>query len=375
MRIIHLVLGKADPNQPNGVSRIVHNIALYQHKAGFDVEVWGITKTPKKPTFDRSYNLKLFHRNFAGLFPSYSLVKELRALPRDSIFHLHGGLCPDYFAISLLLYFGGRPWVITPHGNYSKQFFPSSKLHKIFYAKLIERWVVARAALIQANRKPEISDVVPIDPDKVVFINNGLNFEEINFEGQRSSDVERPVFGYCGRLDVYVKGLDILIEAFSDYRRKSMTGQLWIIGGGEGRERLQELAQGFGISDHVVFYGFKSGAAKISVLRDFDCFIQPSRHEGMPIGPLEAAGMGLPLIVSKETNLGGDILSHNAGFVLAENTVQNLANAMLNFHNQFNNNEHLAIGRNAESMIKADFTWEGSVKRLQDEVYSRVANS
>ena len=60
MKIVHLVLGKANPERLNGINRIVHNLALAMHRQDFDVEVWGITPDPDAETPAREYGLRLF---------------------------------------------------------------------------------------------------------------------------------------------------------------------------------------------------------------------------------------------------------------------------------------------------------------------------
>jgi hypothetical protein len=45
-KIIHLVLGKANPDRMNGVNKVAHNQAIALFELGCDVEIWGITKTP-----------------------------------------------------------------------------------------------------------------------------------------------------------------------------------------------------------------------------------------------------------------------------------------------------------------------------------------
>ena len=43
MKIIHIILGKANPKRMNGVNKVVYSLASIQLEQGFDVEVWGIT--------------------------------------------------------------------------------------------------------------------------------------------------------------------------------------------------------------------------------------------------------------------------------------------------------------------------------------------
>jgi len=50
MRVIHVVLGKANPDRMNGVNQVVHHLATEQVERGDEVEVWGITADPEAET-------------------------------------------------------------------------------------------------------------------------------------------------------------------------------------------------------------------------------------------------------------------------------------------------------------------------------------
>ncbi|MBK7805817.1 MAG: hypothetical protein IPJ51_05910 [Saprospiraceae bacterium] len=58
MEIIHIVLGKANPERMNGVNKVVFQLATKQAESGRNVSVWGITKDPVKK-FSRASFLNL----------------------------------------------------------------------------------------------------------------------------------------------------------------------------------------------------------------------------------------------------------------------------------------------------------------------------
>ena len=60
MEIIHIVLGKANPDRLNGVNKVVYNMASEQVKAGKKVSVWGITKDIQHNYPERIFNTTLF---------------------------------------------------------------------------------------------------------------------------------------------------------------------------------------------------------------------------------------------------------------------------------------------------------------------------
>lgn len=69
-----------------------------------------------------------------------------------------------------------------------------------------------------------------------------------------------------------------------------------ICGKGYRREYLEELARKKGIAHQVKFFGFRNDIPEM--LQGADCFVFPSRREGLGIAALEAMAAGLPMITS-----------------------------------------------------------------------------
>ena len=96
------------------------------------------------------------------------------------------------------------------------------------------------------------------------------------------------------------KGLRYGIEAVSILKSENVDTEYLIIGDGEQRIELEDVAMEFGVEDRVRFAGFVSDAPKY--LKAFDVFLLPSTKEGMPYVLLEAAAAGLPIITTTVVN-------------------------------------------------------------------------
>jgi glycosyltransferase involved in cell wall biosynthesis len=101
------------------------------------------------------------------------------------------------------------------------------------------------------------------------------------------------VVGYIGRLD-RGKRIDTLIRAF--HRLQHGHKRLCIVGEGPERHKLEQLATELGLSDEVVFFGFRED--RLALLRGFDLFVMPSEREGTPRCLMEAMAAGLGVIAS-----------------------------------------------------------------------------
>ncbi|MFN3813426.1 MAG: glycosyltransferase family 4 protein [Aquificaceae bacterium] len=94
--------------------------------------------------------------------------------------------------------------------------------------------------------------------------------------------------GFLGRIDIYNKGLDLLLHAVKDLDIK-----LLIAGKGKDEKKLKEMIKSFKNVEYIGFVERKEDFIKGALF-----FIMPSRFEGQGIVALEVASYGRPLIVS-----------------------------------------------------------------------------
>ena len=60
-------------------------------------------------------------------------------------------------------------------------------------------------------------------------------------------------------------------------------------------------------------------------MSEFDSFVLTSRWEGMPTVLLDAAALGIPLIVVPETNFAGYVKEFGCGLIIEKNTPVQIA--------------------------------------------------
>ena len=117
---------------------------------------------------------------------------------------------------------------------------------------------------------------------------------------------------FLGRLDLWVKGLDVLIEAFSslpaERYRLVLAGPDW----DGGRAKLEHLAGQFGCGNRVHLVGPVYGATKWSLLRMADVFVSPSRWDAFSTAHAEALALGLPLVTSDQITIAQDLREADA---------------------------------------------------------------
>ncbi|MDG1499649.1 MAG: glycosyltransferase [Planctomycetota bacterium] len=368
-KIIHVTLGKANPNRANGINVIVHNLAESQPKVGLATEVWGLTPTPEEGSFERSYPLRLFERKSHRMGLSKQLKQAIAELPTDAIVHFHGGLLVEFYHMARRLQKRGIPWVLMPHGSYSEVALKRGRLKKHAFIKYFDRFVIENAAAIHAHAPGSMSgvtDLVTVPTTKL--FPNGYTLPQAPFAAPQAGSFR---FVYCGRIALYHKGLDLLAGAMDLLEHKGIALSLDIVGDGPDRAELTETLEQSGAARHVTFHGPLFGQEKRDALLEASCFLLTSRHEGFPMAVTEAVALGLPLLVTEGTNYGDYVRNWDCGIVIESATPEAIAQGMTEMASL--SQERLAeMGSNAVRLVREELNWESVAHRMADELYAPI---
>ena len=371
IQIIHIVLGKANPDRMNGVNKVVNSLATHQTNLGFDVTVWGLTKTVDSNYPKRNYKTELFHDK-SKFKLDIAIEAHLLNLSNDAVFHIHGAFIPQFYLLAKRLHKLGFEYIYTPHGAFNDIAIERSALKKKIYIGLFESYIVKHAKITHFIGQSEITGAQKIFGEfPYKLIPNGQNLDELKFEKMPLITKVKTIFGFVGRLDIKTKGLDILLNGFSSFIKSNPNheSELWLIGDGEGLEQLKKQALDLGIMNQVKFLGSKFGEEKLNLMSHMSFLCLTSRNEGLPGVVLEACGLGIPSIVSKATNIGDYIKNNNAGYCLSENTPEHISQLFGSLIN-LDQNTYTTMKVNAQNMIKNTFDWSIISEQLVDTYVS-----
>ena len=239
-----------------------------------------------------------------------------------------------------------------------------NKWVKKIYFQLIEKWLLKNAKAVQllgVNESKHLTQMLKGLNQQL--IPNGMDFGQIPEDLQPRQN-QQLIFGFCGRLDIYHKGLDLLLRGFYEFLKEGNRATLHLIGDGKDRPALEDLAQKLNIRDKVIFHGALFGLKKFHTLNQFDVFLHTSRLEGFPMAVLEAAALSIPCITSEATNINQYIRKFNAGIALPNNTPLCIAGAMRLFSEFDQQNQLNYLGNNARKMVENSFNWEYIARQL-----------
>ena len=135
--------------------------------------------------------------------------------------------------------------------------------------------------------------------------------EDIDAIREKNNSTDDFVMLFAGELSAR-KNQEFLIKVLPRVKTKIPKAKLWLIGDGDERQSLEELAASLGVGDSVTFFGKVNNP--IDYMRDCDLYVSASRSEGLPFNIVEALGAGKTVLAS---NVKGhkDILGGGFGFL------------------------------------------------------------
>ncbi len=161
---------------------------------------------------------------------------------------------------------------------------------------------------------------------------------------------------FIGRIDIYNKGLDLLLKAVKEIKIK-----LIIAGKGKDITKLKNMIREMNLTDLIVYAGYLSESEKLSFISNSKFIIMPSRFEGQGIVALEAAALGKPIVVSDIPELRY-VTENRFGVSFRSEDVNSLRQAI----EYLIKNEFLIIEMgNRGRKYASQFTWDRITKEYE----------
>lgn len=173
---------------------------------------------------------------------------------------------------------------------------------------------------------------------------------------------------YLGRMDIYNKGIDILLEAFDKVMEEFPNLRLVVAGRGREEMAVKEMIQQRQAGDRIIFLGRIEEEQKIDYMRRCLMIVMPSRFEGWGISALEASACGKPVLATNIPGLRDAVQHQHTGLLAAPENPQDFArNLRILLHDTELRHQ---LGRQAREWA-GTFNWD-HIADQQLEVYHSV---
>lgn len=295
-----------------GVANTVLGLALAQARAGADVRIAAADEG--EPTLYGSLSeadelvlaWKPTWRRQLGSLVWRGLPRSLRAdvaAFEPDVVHAHAGYNPDnVWAVRVA---EPRVAVMSLQGAFEPGVFAKSKgRSKRAYLRLERRLLYSRLHALHAlsPREAELARTSAPGVRTYVLPQGGGPAAAAPAAPPRGDNSTTELV-YVGRLDVFTKGLDVLLRALAETLPERPSVRLTLVGPDwlGGRARLEALAEELAIADAVRLTGALPGEEVAGLLDASDAVVLPSRHEGFSLSATEALVRGKPLVLSAET--------------------------------------------------------------------------
>jgi glycosyltransferase involved in cell wall biosynthesis len=278
----------------------------------------------------------------------WRLIRKLR----PALVHIHGARAGLPMAIVHLLRRERVGLVYTVHGLHFTMKAAAPRLLGALAERLVSR--IADATVYVSNGDLAKAKAWHIEPPagrvaRTVF--NGIepgDFARDEAAGEAPPPTLDLVF--VGRL-VRQKNPLFLIELMAALRESGVT--LGVVGGGELEAPLRRGLAAHGLDKQVQLFGKLDRAATIDVMRSARLCVFPSLWEGLPVTPIEASYLGIPVVASKITGTDEVVIDGHNGVLVEAFEARAYADPIVSLLGDTAERERL--GRNGRRWVEGRF--------------------
>lgn len=320
-----------------------------------------VIDTAKRTPSDRSW--------LRGFAYQWGLLWRIRAALRGTraqIVHIHTCSGFSFWRDSLHMVLArgmGRKVIWHIHGGFFDRFISSmSWIARAWYRRALRmsRAVIVLSEDWRRRLEPTASGVswrivlngVPVRPEIPSHAGSNASFLFVGNLGEQ-------------------KGPADLIQAFARIKKNGLPATVTLMGGETApgqRAALEALATQLGCRDSVALPGMLTGQQKEAALLSANCFVLPSRAEGLPMAMLEAMACGLPVISTTVGAIPEVITDGVEGFLVEPGDVDALAERILQLEGNAELRQRMGLAgrRRVELSYSVDRMVESIVRVYQE---------
>ena len=370
MKVLNLLAS----GRSGGIETLCNNIDKYGNIDNFWVFLFDGGKIADEMNTRNPNKVYILKYNKYKLFKFIRKITDICKKNKIDIINIHhGGTYCNLLFTALKKYNKDIKFVRTLHSCYEDKYnlsknFISNKLNLYYLNKALQESdlivCVSKAVMKTYENKFNIRN------KKRVVIYNGIDNIFLKDSNREYDSNRKNHLIYVGRIEK-VKGIDILIDAFSILYKNHKEIDLTIVGTGSQYETLKEKCKYLKINDKVFFIGEKTSVK--DYLDKSEIFIYPSIwEEAFGISVVEAMARDCIPITFNKGGLLEIITNNKNGFLVNEVSIDKLANTIEEVINMDENKRRLIVNNTNETAKK--FTVNNTIKELEKE-YNNLVNA
>lgn len=351
-----------------GAETLVKDYIFNIDKSKFDIKVlcFSDLKSPYDDLF-RKRNIDIYYVNdFLRFTNSHNCVTRIingikRYFFVKKIIHkINPDVIHSHLTINRYVKFSrpkkGTKIIHTVH-NEPSVLWENGKRNRDFKAA---KWLVKHYGMqfitLHDDMRNEVNKLFKVETS--VVLNNGINFERFENVLSKTDVLEEFsiqkdsfILGHVGRF-AEQKNHEFIIKVFEKLCKEKENAFLLLIGDGSLKQKIEEELKERSLENRFLILSNRSDIPDL--LNAMDCFIFPSKYEGLSISLIEAQKMKLPCIVSDKVSKFTQISNLVSWHSLNE-PIENWVNSICNFHPAEIIYEHLD-----------DWNMKNVIKKLED---------
>ena len=293
------------------------------------------------------------------------------------LLHLHNFRTYQNVVAYRLLAKSGIPYVVQAHGSIPRL---GKSLLKLAFDGVYGRRILRSASRAIAVTEEERTQYLAagVESNRITIIPNGIDFSlysSLPRKGTLKTKLGIPederIILYLGRIH-RIKGVDVLVRAFSEIVRVIPNLKLLIVGPDDGYlARVKSMINALGLQNEVMTPGPLYGESKVEALVDCDVFVLPSRYEIFGMSALEASACSKPVVCSRLPGLQSLVVDGVTGVLVDPGNSGQLASSITSLLRDPIGSAQM--GSNGKKLMSQKFSLDRSVELLE-KLYNQVVN-
>lgn len=286
-----------------GIACVIRNYCFRINSPGIEIEyaVFDLHQELEKEL--KQSNL-VYYRLASRRTASKIYFKQLKLLLKNGHYdcvHIHGNSAMMLPELVLAERCGIKNRIVHCHNTTCNNPVLNSILLPLFYGLSTKRLACSEEAgnwLYRGRSYVVLNNAIDTETFRFDQLKRNLNRKKLGLENQF-------VIGHIGRFNEQ-KNHEYLLRVFKEFHDHVPDSKLICIGDGALRSNMEKMISDLKLKESVMLLGEQKNVANL--LNAMDCFVFPSKWEGLGMVLLEAQAGGLPCIASdavpKEADMG-----------------------------------------------------------------------